>query len=80
MGKGWQRGGVAGWQRAKAQPLATGLGYCLHASDLKSPLFSTLVNVMKKEGKKKFSQSEKTERLPHPPASFLRVRTADAGF
>lgn len=55
VGEGWQRGGVAGWQRAKAQPLAMGLGNCLCASDLKSTLFSPLVNVMKKEGKKKFS-------------------------
>lgn len=53
VGEGWQRGGVAGWQRVKAQPLAMGLGNCLCASDLKSPLFSLLVNVMKKEGEKK---------------------------
>lgn len=53
VGEGWQRGGVAGWQCAKAQPLATWLGHCLCASDLKSPLFYILVSVMKKGGKKR---------------------------
>lgn len=47
VGKGWPRGGATGWQRAKAQLLATWLGHCLHASDLKSPLFYKLLSVMK---------------------------------
>lgn len=53
---GWARAGRGAsgcWQRARAQLLTTDLGHCLCVSDLKSLLFSMLVNVMKKERKKK---------------------------
>lgn len=54
VGWAWAGRGASGcWQRAQPQLLATDLGQCVCVSDLKSLLFSMVVNVMKKERKKK---------------------------